>query len=166
MLWRYWKDLGWWTASPWLPRWNLTLRSYVVVLLDLNWEMPLSIVNSYEHRCSWWTPVWTYVLQLTHWANIWLRLITYTRLVPRIFWDIFEAHSLMDWDTLPEMWGYMVILDADCAGSVMDCKNTSVCCFSLGCTLISWMSRKQKSVALSTAEAEYIVASMASCEVV
>ena len=32
--------------------------------------------------------------------------------------------------------------------------------------LISWMSRKQKSVALSTAEAEYIAASMACCEAV
>eukprot|EP00253_Pinus_taeda_P010143 PITA_10143 len=56
--------------------------------------------------------------------------------------------------------------DADWAGSVVDCKSTSGCCFSQGSTSISWMSKKQKSVALSTAEAEYIVASMASCEVV
>jgi hypothetical protein len=33
-------------------------------------------------------------------------------------------------------------------------------CFSLGSTMISWRSRKQKSIALSTAEAEYI----ATCE--
>ena len=32
--------------------------------------------------------------------------------------------------------------------------------------MISWMSRKQKSVALSIAEAEYIAASMARCEAV
>jgi len=32
--------------------------------------------------------------------------------------------------------------------------------------MISWMSRKQNSVTLSTTEAEYIVASMASCEAV
>eukprot|EP00253_Pinus_taeda_P025224 PITA_25224 len=56
--------------------------------------------------------------------------------------------------------------DADWAGNVEDCKSTSRCCFSLGSASISWMSRKQKSVALSTAEAEYIAASMASCEVV
>eukprot|EP00253_Pinus_taeda_P029937 PITA_29937 len=56
--------------------------------------------------------------------------------------------------------------DADWAGSVVDQKSTSECCFSLGSALISWMSRKQKSVALSTAKAEYIAASMASCEVV
>ena len=48
----------------------------------------------------------------------------------------------------------------------MDRKSTFGCCFYLGSTSISWMSRKQKSVALSTAEAEYIAASMASCEAV
>eukprot|EP00253_Pinus_taeda_P022896 PITA_22896 len=57
-------------------------------------------------------------------------------------------------------------IDANWVGSVMDRKSTSGCCFSLGSTSISWMSKKQKSVALSTAEAEYIAASMASCEVV
>ena len=54
----------------------------------------------------------------------------------------------------------------DCAGSVVDCKSTSGCCFSLGSASICWMSRKQKSVALSTAEAEYIAASMACCDAV
>ena len=48
---------------------------------------------------------------------------------------------------------------------MVDRKSTSGCCFSLGSASISWMSRKQKSVSLSTVEAEYIVASMASCEV-
>eukprot|EP00253_Pinus_taeda_P032538 PITA_32538 len=56
--------------------------------------------------------------------------------------------------------------DADWGGSVVDRKSTFGCCFSLGSTLISWMRRKQKSVALSTAEAEYITASMASCEAI
>lgn len=56
--------------------------------------------------------------------------------------------------------------DADWAGSVVYCKSTSGCCFSLESASISWMSRKQKSVALSTAEVEYIAASMASCEAV
>eukprot|EP00253_Pinus_taeda_P030894 PITA_30894 len=56
--------------------------------------------------------------------------------------------------------------DVDWAGSVVDRKNTSGCCFPLGSALISWMSRKHKFVALSTAEAEYIVASLASCEAV
>ena len=56
--------------------------------------------------------------------------------------------------------------DADWAGSVVDRKSTSRCYFNLGSASISWMSRKQKSVALSTAEAEYIAASMACCEAV
>eukprot|EP00253_Pinus_taeda_P003483 PITA_03483 len=56
--------------------------------------------------------------------------------------------------------------DVDWVGSVVDRKSTSGCCFSLGFASISWMSRKQKSMALSTAEAEYIAASMASCEAV
>jgi len=56
--------------------------------------------------------------------------------------------------------------DVEWAGSVVDCKSTSGCCFTLGSASISWMSRKQKSVALSTAEAGYIVASMTSCEAV
>jgi hypothetical protein len=44
------------------------------------------------------------------------------------------------------------------AGSVSDRKSTSGVCFSLGSTMISWASRKHKSVALSTAKAEYIAA--------
>ena len=38
--------------------------------------------------------------------------------------------------------------DVDWAGSVVDHKSTSGCCFTLGSASISWMSRKQKSVAL------------------
>ena len=57
-------------------------------------------------------------------------------------------------------------IDVDWAGSVVDRKSTYGCCFTLGSASISWMSRKQKSVALSIAEAEYIAASMAYCEVV
>eukprot|EP00253_Pinus_taeda_P025171 PITA_25171 len=56
--------------------------------------------------------------------------------------------------------------DVDWTGSVVDRKSTSRCCFSRGSVSISWMSRKQKSVALSSTEAEYIAASMASCEAV
>jgi hypothetical protein len=56
--------------------------------------------------------------------------------------------------------------DSDCVGSVSDRKSTSGCCFSLGSAMISWQSRKQSSIALSTAEAEYIVACSASCEAI
>jgi hypothetical protein len=56
--------------------------------------------------------------------------------------------------------------DADWAGSVSDRKSTSGCCFSLGSAMISWQSRKQSSIALSTAEAEYIATCSASCEAI
>ena len=55
---------------------------------------------------------------------------------------------------------------SDWMGSVVDRKSTSGYCFSLGSTMISWSSRKQSSVAQSTAEAEYIAASTASRETV
>ncbi|CAA7043509.1 unnamed protein product [Microthlaspi erraticum] len=46
--------------------------------------------------------------------------------------------------------------DADWAGCADDRKSTSGGCFFLGNNLIAWLSKKQNSVSLSTAEAEYI----------
>ena len=57
-------------------------------------------------------------------------------------------------------------IDVDRDNNSTNKKSTSRCCFSLGSVMISWMSRKHKSIALSIAEAEYIAASMASYEVV
>jgi hypothetical protein len=56
--------------------------------------------------------------------------------------------------------------DSDWMGSVVDRKSTSGYCFSLGSAMISWSSRKQSSIAHSTAEAEYTAASAASIEAV
>jgi hypothetical protein len=56
--------------------------------------------------------------------------------------------------------------DSDWVGSAVDRKSTSGCCFTLGFAMVSWCSRKQTSVALSTAEAEYIALSVAVREVV
>jgi hypothetical protein len=48
--------------------------------------------------------------------------------------------------------------DADYARCKIDRKSTSGTCQFLGRSLVSWASKKQNSVALSTAEAEYIAA--------
>ncbi|KAH9763962.1 Integrase catalytic domain-containing protein [Citrus sinensis] len=49
-------------------------------------------------------------------------------------------------------------LDADFAGYKVDRNSTSGTCHFLGHSLVSWFSKKQNSVALSTTEAEYIAA--------
>jgi hypothetical protein len=48
--------------------------------------------------------------------------------------------------------------NAGYAGCKIDRNSTSGTCQFLGRSLVSWASKKQNSVALSTAEAEYIVA--------
>ncbi|BBN67220.1 transposable element gene [Prunus dulcis] len=48
--------------------------------------------------------------------------------------------------------------DADWAGSIDDRKSTTGGCFYIGNNLVSWFSKKQNCVSLSTAEAEYIAA--------
>ena len=54
-----------------------------------------------------------------------------------------------------ELVGY---LNSDYAGCKVERKSTSGTCQLLGRSLVSWSSKKQNSVALSTTEAEYISA--------
>ena len=56
--------------------------------------------------------------------------------------------------------------DADWAGSPSDRKSTSGGIFNLGLVVVSWYNRKQRSVALSLVEAEYMAASQAACEAI
>lgn len=53
-----------------------------------------------------------------------------------------------------------VFTDADCAGNVDDWKSTTGGAFLLGGRLVSWTSKKKTCVSQSTAEAEYVAASM------
>ena len=46
--------------------------------------------------------------------------------------------------------------DSDFGGCKIDRKSTSDTCHFIGSALVSWHSKKQNSVVLSTAEAEYI----------
>lgn len=55
--------------------------------------------------------------------------------------------------------------DADFGGSRIDRKSTSGSCYFLGHSIISWFSKKQNIVALSTTEAEYIAAGFCGAQV-
>lgn len=54
--------------------------------------------------------------------------------------------------------------DSDMAGNVDDRKSTSGLVFYLNESLITWVSQKQRCVALSTCEAEFMAATAAACQ--
>jgi hypothetical protein len=56
--------------------------------------------------------------------------------------------------------------DSDWAGDVDDRKSTSGVLFRLGGSPITWQSSKQRVIALSTCEAEYIAAATAACQAI
>jgi hypothetical protein len=56
--------------------------------------------------------------------------------------------------------------DAYWEGSPMDRNITSGGIFSIGSTFVSWYNMKQRSVALSSVEAEYMAVSQAACEAI
>jgi hypothetical protein len=68
-----------------------------------------------------------------------------------------------DSDSGEQLVGYS---DANLAGDVDDRKSTSGALFFFGKCPITWQSQKQKVVALSSCQAEYVVASNAACQAV
>lgn len=54
--------------------------------------------------------------------------------------------------------------DSDFVGDIDDRKSTSGFVFSLGTGAVSWSSKKQPVVTLSTTEAEYIVVASCACQ--
>ena len=60
-----------------------------------------------------------------------------------------------------ELLGYS---DSDLAGDIDDRKSTSGVAYFLGGSIVSWLSQKQKVVALSSREAEYIATATAVCQ--
>ncbi|XP_066354435.1 secreted RxLR effector protein 161-like [Miscanthus floridulus] len=54
--------------------------------------------------------------------------------------------------------------DSDLAGDIDDRKSTSGSVFFIGMNLVTWVSQKQRVVALSSCEAEYIASANAACQ--
>jgi hypothetical protein len=54
--------------------------------------------------------------------------------------------------------------DSDFAGDVEDRKSTTGVVYFLGKNLVTWASQKQKVVALSSCETEYVAAGAAACQ--
>ena len=79
--------------------------------------------------------------------------------VKRIFRYLKGTVNLGLWYPKNNLFNLVGYSDADYAGSQTDRKSTSGTCHFLGNGLVSWSSKKQNSVALSTAEAEYVAAS-------
>ena len=65
--------------------------------------------------------------------------------------------------TAAQLVGYT---DADWAGNVADRRSTSGYAFSLGSAVVAWSSKKQPTVALSSTEAKYRGAAVATCEAI
>ena len=76
--------------------------------------------------------------------------------VKRIFRYLKGTPSLGLWYTRESDFSLCGYSDADFAGCKIDRKSTSGSCQFLGGRLVSWFSKKQKSISTSTAEAEYI----------
>ena len=57
-------------------------------------------------------------------------------------------------------------MDADSAGIPTDRNNTSGGIFSIRSIIVSWYFKKQRSVAISSVEAEYMAVSQVACEAI
>jgi hypothetical protein len=115
-----------------------------------------SIIRSLLYLCAYRPNIMLSVcmcarFQATHKdCHLWAvkRIMRYLVLTPNLgLWYPKGSHF--------EVLGY---LDADYAGCKMDRKSTSGTFQFLGRSLVSWSSKKQNSVALSTAEVEYVTA--------
>jgi hypothetical protein len=78
--------------------------------------------------------------------------------IKRIFRYLVHTPNLGLWYPKGSTFDLLGYSDLDYAGCKVDRKSTTGTCQFLGRSLVSWSSKKQNSVALSTAEAEYVVA--------
>jgi hypothetical protein len=82
----------------------------------------------------------------------------YLRTIKRIMRYLVLTPNLGLWYPKGSHFEHLGYSDADYAGCKVDRKSTSGTCQFLGRSLVSWSSKKQNYVALSTAEAEYVTA--------
>jgi hypothetical protein len=80
------------------------------------------------------------------------------RIVKRILRYVKHTPSIGLWYPKGATFDLIGYSDSDYAGCKIDRKSTSGGCHLLGRSLVSWTSKKQNNIALSTAKAEYIVA--------
>jgi hypothetical protein len=80
------------------------------------------------------------------------------RVVKRIMRYLVYTPKFGLWYPKGSTFGLIGYSDTDYAGCKIDRKSTSGTCQFLGRSLVSWASKKQNSVALSTAKAEYVAA--------
>jgi hypothetical protein len=81
----------------------------------------------------------------------------YLRVVMRIMRYIVLAPNLDLWYPKGSCFELIGYSDVDYARCKIDRKSTSRTCQFLSRSLVSWSSKKQNSIALSTAEAKYVV---------
>jgi len=83
---------------------------------------------------------------------------SHLKIVQRIFWYVSGTMNFGLWYPKGSLCYLVGFSDFNFAGCKSDRKSTSGTCHLFGNCLILWHSRKQHSVALSTAEAEYVAA--------
>jgi hypothetical protein len=124
------------------------MKTWIVMLVATWWiKRCIDLLEAYPmwpHQDRMWCLVYACVLDSKPPKRI-LRYLKHTQNVG--LWYPREARF--------ELIGY---LNSDYVGCKVERKSTSGTCQLLGRSLVSWSSKKQNSVALSTAEAEYISA--------
>jgi hypothetical protein len=78
--------------------------------------------------------------------------------INRIFWYLVHTPNLGLWYAKGSTFTLLSYSDSDYASCRVERKSTSRTCQFLGRSLVSWSSKKQNSIALSTAEAKYVAA--------
>ncbi|RDX95269.1 Copia protein, partial [Mucuna pruriens] len=90
-----------------------------------------------------------------HWATV-LRILRYIKKTPGqglLYEDKGDTHI-------------SCYCDADWAGSPIDRRSTTSFCISIGGNVVSWKSKKQNTIARSSAEAEYRAMASTTCELI